>query len=65
MLWMYFSKQSIEGYQVIKIPRNHETNVLKGYAFCGFESRELAIKAKAKLNYTEVFGNTIRIALIT
>lgn len=64
---MEFNKKKVEGTKIIKVPRDHITSKLKGFAFVGFETRAQAIAAKKALNFMELFDKpeyTLRVALI-
>lgn len=50
------TKYNIEGYRVVKVVRDHTTNKSKGYGFCSFKNRDLAIAAKSKLNFCKIYG---------
>lgn len=48
----------------IKLPREIETKKSKGYAFIYFGKEDHQTKVREQLNYTKIFNQEIRVALV-
>eukprot|EP01006_Ploeotia_vitrea_P033814 TRINITY_DN65643_c0_g1_i1.p1 TRINITY_DN65643_c0_g1~~TRINITY_DN65643_c0_g1_i1.p1 ORF type:complete len:126 (-),score=4.56 TRINITY_DN65643_c0_g1_i1:1786-2163(-) len=64
ILWKELTDRGVKDIQRIKLPRDRHSRCLKGYAFVGFESREIAIQVKQKINYEQLFENRIHVSII-